>query len=54
MSLKIFLVEKYLKDFYLYKKIDFYKLNKYFKEDYNKRFSSKMQFYSGGDITERS
>ena len=43
------LVEKYLKHFYLKKKMPFEKLSKYFNENYIKKFYSKMQFYLGSE-----
>ena len=44
------LVEKYIKHFYLNEKIPFDKLNKYFNENYIKKFYSKMQIYLGNEI----
>ena len=44
------IIEKHLKHFYLYEKFDFNKFNKYFNENYIKKFYSKMQFYSGSEI----
>ena len=43
------LIEKYLQHFYLKEKIAFEKLNKYFNENYIKRFYAKMQFYLGNE-----
>jgi len=43
------LIEKYLQHFYLKEKMPFEKLNKYFNENYIKRFYAKMQFYLGNE-----
>ena len=43
------IIEKYLKHFYLKEKMPFEKFNKYFNENYIKRFYSKMQFYLGSE-----
>ena len=44
------LIEKYLKHFYLKEKMAFEKLNKYFEENYIKKFYAKMQFYLGSEV----
>ena len=43
------LISKYLKYFYLKKKVEFEKLNKYFNEKFIKNFYAKMQFYVGNE-----
>ena len=43
------MIEKHLEHFFLKKKIDYNKLNKYFNESYIKNFYSKIKFYSGDE-----
>ena len=43
------LIEKYLKHFFIKKKMDYTKFSKYFNENYIKKFFNKMKFYSGNE-----